>query len=175
MQPLFNAAVNMFDYNLKNTGFSRANAGLAGNLYCAVSGFVTISQNNYYSFYFSNPSTSVITAQFDIVEASTKQLVNANILKDITSFTSTGTLTPCNFNPSFPDSSVISVQIASNASTNPVTGGTSICAYISDVPFNINYDGGITLAPGHNIAMSFQNKGANGESAVNVMWWEFDP
>lgn len=70
--PLFNSVVNFFNFGLKSPGTSRANSSFAGKLYCAVSGSVTITQNNYYAFYISNPSGSGITAQFDIIECTTK-------------------------------------------------------------------------------------------------------
>lgn len=142
-------------------------------LYCAVSGSVTITQNNYYAFYITNPSGSGITAQFDLLEFTTKQLLDVVISKDVTGFTDTGTLTPTNFNAGFSDNSAMTVEIASNVSTNPVSGGTSIYEHLADINFDIDYEGGITLPPGHNNVIRIQNQGATGAATFNMMWWEF--
>ena len=154
----------------------QADASLNGIMYSITLADKTITADNYEAFMFTNPSASNVAIQFNTITGTSDQMIDIDVIKEATAFTSTSSITPRNNDSGASDSSVLTnVSNADNVSTNPVTGDIILYSYRNQMTYNIYFAGAITVQAGHNVAFNIKNSSSSdAKITFNFNWWEIN-
>lgn len=149
----------------------QADASFDGQMYSITLADQSIATGNYEAFYFANPSSSSFVIQLHGIMAMSDQELSLDIIKNVTAFTSTGSLTPNNNSAGSTYSSVINTIDSAVDVSDPVTGGELLYSYRNQKAIELKLVGCITILPGYNVVVRL-SVSTNASVTLNFSWWE---
>lgn len=154
----------------------QADASFGGIMYSATLADQVVTAGKYEAFYFLNPSATTattVTIQFNTINGTSDQALSIDIIKGVTTFTDTGSLTPRNNDSGCADNSTLSSVLTAVDATNPISGGVILYSYRNQTTLNLNLVGGISIQPGHNVVVRLlNNTTSDANITFNFNWWE---